>query len=95
MTKKVYVEPERLRKFAGGLKNFRSQIHELTDRLNGNLNHLSESWQDQEFDKFKLAIDTARQRLRKFSEEVERIAPQIERDARAAEEIHNQKLPNV
>lgn len=93
MAKNVFIEPERIRKFASDLASFRSDINELTDRLSGNLSRLSESWQDQEFAKFKEVFDSTQQRLRKFSVEVEQTIPKLERDARAAEEIHNVNLP--
>ena len=95
MPNKVYVEPERLRKFANDLKIFRSDVNELTSRLRGNLNRLSDSWQDQEFEKFRQVFEVAQERLRKFSDEIEQTVPKIERDAQAAEDYFNVNLPNI
>jgi len=94
MAEKVYIEPERVRKFAGDLSNFRAHIIELTERLRGNLGRLSDSWQDQEFDKFREAFETTQQRLQRFSHEVEQTLPKLERDAAAAEAIHSINMPS-
>lgn len=93
MANKIHIEPERLRKFASDLKKFRGTVDELTSRINGNLSRLSDSWRDQEFDKFKAAFADAQKKLRKFSAEAEQTVPKLERDARAAEEIHKIVLP--
>jgi uncharacterized protein YukE len=93
MADKVFTEPKRIRDFASDLSNFREHINELADRLRGNLSRLSESWRDEEFEKFREVFETAQQRLRKFSAEVEETLPKLERDAAAAEEIHRVKPP--
>lgn len=92
---KVYIEPERLRKFAGDLGNFKNNINELTSRLNGNLNRLGESWQDDGYREFKEHFERTKQRIRKFSDIVEQTLPKLERDAHAAEEIHKGSIPNI
>lgn len=95
MAKQVYAESERIRHFADDLKNFRSKVNELTSHLQGNMSRLSDTWQDQEFDNFAHAFASTQQILRRFSDEVERTLPKLERDARRAEEIHEIKTPNV
>jgi WXG100 family type VII secretion target len=91
----VNIESERLRKFANDLSNFRNNVNELTSRLNGNLNRLSESWEDDGFVQFKEHFERTQRRLRKFSEVVEQTVPKLERDAQAAEEIHTGGIPNI
>ena len=90
----VFIEPERLRKFASDLSTFRSNVNELTSRLNGNLDRLSESWQDEGFVRFREHFKQTQQRLKKFSDVVEQTVPKLARDAQAAEEIHKDALPN-
>lgn len=90
----VFIEPARLRKFANDLSKFRNNVNELTSRLNGNLERLSESWQDEGFIQFKEHFERTQERLRKFSDVVEQAVPKLERDAQAAEEIHKDGLPN-
>lgn len=92
---KVYIEPERLRKFSSDLGNFRNGVNELTNRLNGNISRLGESWQDDGFRQFKEHFERTKQRLRKFSDIVEQTIPKLERDANAAEEIHKGGIPNI
>ena len=93
--KNVFIEPERLRKFAADLGKFRSDVNDLTSRLNSNLNHLGESWQDEGFREFKEHFERTKQRLRKFSDVVEQTLPKLERDAHAGEEIHKGGIPNI
>lgn len=91
----IFVDEERLRDFAHALKGFRADVSELTQRLNYNLNQLSDSWKDQEFDNFRQAFETAQQRLKHFSAEVEQTVPQLERHAEAAKAIHEVKPPSI
>lgn len=95
MAKQVYADSESIRHFAGDLKNFRSRVNEITNRLQGNLSRLSDSWQDQEFDNFAHAFVATQQILLRFSDEVEKTLPNLERDAARTEEIHNPKVPNL
>lgn len=95
MSKKVFVDPKRLREFAADLKSFRSNVLELTGRLEGNLRQLSDSWRDEQFARFQDAFRTAQQRLRQFADEIEQTTPKLEKDAQAAEEIHNLQIPNL
>jgi uncharacterized protein YukE len=94
MSDKVFVDPRRLREFAADLKTFRSNVTELTGYLEGSLRQLSDSWHDEQFMRFQDAFRIAQQRLRHFAEEIEQTAPQLEKDAQAAEEIHNLQMPN-
>lgn len=91
---RVYIEPERLRKFAQDLSIFRNKVNELTSRLNVNLHRLSESWQDEGFMRFREHFERTQQRLNKFSDVVEQTVPKLERDAQAAGEIHKDQLPD-
>jgi uncharacterized protein YukE len=95
MSKKVFTEPERLRKFANNLKGFRSNIDDLNSQIRRNLSHLSESWRDQEFDSFIRSFESVQQKLRKFSDEVEHIVPNLERDAKRADDYINIQTPNI
>lgn len=95
MPKQVHVEPERIRRFASDLKGFRDKVGELTVQMRNNLSHLSDSWQDHEYENFAHAFVAAQQRLRKFSDEVEQTLPKLERDAERADEIHNVRLPSL
>lgn len=91
---KVFADPDRLRKFANDLSKFRNNVDELTERLNGNLHRLSESWQDDGFMQFREHFDRTHHRLKVFSAMVEQTVPKLQRDAQAVEEIHNDQLPN-
>lgn len=95
MSNKVFVEPRRLREFAADLKAFRSNVTELTGNLEGNLRQLSDSWRDEQFEHFRDSFRNAQQRLRQFADEIEQTTPQLEKDAQAAEEIHNLQIPGL
>jgi WXG100 family type VII secretion target len=94
MAKQADVDYAQIRHFADNLKTFRSKVIEINSRLQGNLNRLSDSWQDQEFDNFAQAFASAQQTLRRFTDEIEQTLPKLERDAQRAEEIHNPKAPD-
>lgn len=87
----AYVDPERLRDFAHRLKSFADLVENNAQSLNGRMGHLGESWRDQEYENFKQHFERTRLLLRKFTEEANRTAPLLERDAQAAEEYQQLK----
>lgn len=48
----AHVDPEELRRFAQGLKQFNNDLQSRMTVLNGQLNNLGTTWRDREHDKF-------------------------------------------
>ncbi|MCL0040896.1 WXG100 family type VII secretion target [Thermodesulfovibrionales bacterium] len=82
----VHVDPEKLRRFAGELRQFTEVINNYFNLLSNEMNRLGSSWQDQEYEKFKRGFAPSRQMLQKFADESKKIVPLLEKDATDIEE---------
>lgn len=88
----VNVDPEELRRFAGDLKKFNANVLQRFDKLTRETNRLGNSWQDQEFEKFKNHALPMLQLLKRFTNESDKLIPKLQRDADAIEEYRKQSL---
>ena len=63
------VDPNELRRFAHQLERFTSELETQMLMLRGQLSALSQSWRDQENEKFMQEFDVARQRALPYLQE--------------------------
>jgi hypothetical protein len=79
----IHVDPDRLSAMADLLEIFSRDIDiELTTLTNG-LASLGATWQDEEFKKFKKALQPVQAVLGEFREEIRKNKPKLEADAEA------------
>lgn len=83
----INVDPEKLREFAGKLKQFAVQVDEHTAAIKSNIDRLSDTWRDREFEHFVNEFALAQRYLSQFSEEARRTVPLLERDAEIIDEF--------
>ncbi len=88
----VDVDPEKLKSFAGDLKKFNDNIQQTFDKLNQQTNRLSESWQDQEFEKFKCSFLPTLKSLQDFTSETDKVIPKLRQDAEDIEEYRKKSI---
>jgi uncharacterized protein YukE len=91
-SQEVYATPERLRSFSRQLNAYAKFVEKSAGDLSGLMNRLHEGWSDKKFEEFDEQFKRAQKLLKKFSNEVDRTAPKIERDAEMLEEVLAQKL---
>jgi len=86
------VEPEKLREFARELKSFLSFVESIGVTVNGQLFLLRESWQDEQYDRFKEQFDKTFKLLQNFSVIADKEWRFLERKA---DELENYKKYNI
>lgn len=89
----VYVDPDRLRVIAEELSMFSGDIRTELTVLDGELARLGRSWQDEEYAKFKRAIQPLRRVLDQFQQEIARSKPEMLADAEAIRAYQRLKTP--
>ncbi len=77
----AHADSERLRTFADDLSLFSERIKELDQEMQHGLARLGETFQDDEFDKFRTHFRSSRQKLLGFVEEVKTLVPKLRVDA--------------
>ena len=83
---KAVVDPAELRQFASNLKTFNERMRDQTVRLNGQFQHLGETWRDQEHKKFAEVFQQTMHTLTQFMKVSQDHIPFLTRKAEAAEE---------
>ena len=89
----VHVNPERLGAIAEELSNFSSDVHAVLSSLDAELARLGRSWQDDEYTKFKRAIQPMRRVLDQFQQEITRSKPDMLADAEAIRAYQKLRTP--
>jgi uncharacterized protein YukE len=89
----VHVDPDRLRAIAEELGMFSGDIRTELTLLDGELARLGRSWQDEEYTKFKRAIQPLRKVLDQFQQEIARSKPDMLADAEAIRAYQRLKTP--
>jgi uncharacterized protein YukE len=69
MSEIAYVDPEKLRGFAGDLQSILGDYHRAMEMLERQLARLSATWRDDQFDTFAREVRTTRVILHEFIEE--------------------------
>jgi uncharacterized protein YukE len=77
----IHVDPDRLRAIAEELSMFSNDIKAELTLLECELAKLGRSWQDDEYGKFKHAIQPLRRILDQFNQEIMRSKPDLLADA--------------
>ncbi len=85
------VDPEDLRRFAGMLRDFNSDLQARLSALSGQLNTLSQSWRDQEQQKFTEEFSQHLRMAGRFVEANEEHIPYLLRKAERIEEYLQQR----
>jgi hypothetical protein len=88
---RAIVDPADLRRFAGGLKHFNTELaHQLTV-LQGQFGALGDTWRDQEHEKFAREFAETVQVLNRFIESSTTHVPFLLRKAERIEEYLSQR----
>ena len=88
----VFVDPEELRSFSRQLDSYAKFVESSAGRINGLMKRLGEYWTDGQFREFDEQFQAAQRLLKKFSAEVDRTVPKLDKDAEMAERIRAEKL---
>ncbi|MBC7228224.1 MAG: WXG100 family type VII secretion target [Thermoflexales bacterium] len=83
--------PEDLERFASELKRFNSQLAESMSRLNAQFSRLSDTWRDQEHQKFAQEFEQTMRILHQFIRASEQHIPLLLRKAQRLREYLNQR----
>ena len=89
----IQVDPDRLRAIAEELSMFSNDIRTQLTLLNNELSKLGRSWQDEEYKKFKNAIQPLHRILEQFQEEITRSKPDMLADAEAIRAYQKLQAP--
>ena len=85
------MDPEKVRRFAEELQRFNSDLENRMIMLQSRLGGLSDSWQDQEHEKFAEEFITTMKVIKKFTEASEKHTPFLLRKAQRIEEYLDQR----
>ncbi len=85
------VDPAELRRFAHNLKQFNTGLHDQMAVLHGQLLRLSDSWRDQEHEKFVEEFEQTMQVLDRFVAVTNEHIPFLMRKAERVEEYLQQR----
>ena len=85
------MDPEQVRRFADELKRFNSDLQDRVSSLQARFSALSDTWQDQEHEKFSEEFKQAMKALKKFVELSQQHTPYLLRKAQRIEEYLNQR----
>jgi uncharacterized protein YukE len=85
------VDPAELRRFANTLRHFCGEVQTQMGAMKGQLNALSETWRDQEHEKFAAEFEQTLFVLGKFVETSQQHVPFLLRKAEKIEEYLQQR----
>ena len=85
------VDPDELRRFANGLKRFNNELENQMLALQGQLKSLSETWRDQEQQRFADEFQQTMLSISRFLEATEEYVPFLLRKADRVEEYLRQR----
>jgi uncharacterized protein YukE len=84
----AFVNPERLRTFANLLRGYSDVTANGMSSLQTQLQRLSSTWRDQEYQRFQQEFQKASTQLANLRSEIDKLIPALEADAQKAEAIH-------
>lgn len=88
---KAVVDPDELRHFAMSLKKFVGGLRRSMTQVQGQMVSLSQTWRDQEQQKFQAEFEETMRSLQRFSETAETHIPFLLRKAERIEEYLKQR----
>jgi len=77
---------------ADNLRIFNNDIRIELEKLNDGMNHLGNTWRDEEFKKFKRAFDRLKEELTKLDQEISKRQPELKEDAQLLLDFLNRTL---
>ena len=89
----IHVDPDLLVAIAEELSMFSNDVKTELTLLDGELGRLGNTWQDEEYSKFKAAIQPLRRILDAFHEEITRSKPDLLADAEAIRAYQRRQAP--
>jgi uncharacterized protein YukE len=75
------VDPQELRRFASNLRQFNSDLEQCLQRVRGQFQHLSGTWQDSEYRKFAEVFEQTVLELRRYVQTSEAFIPVLDKKA--------------
>lgn len=91
MSPQAIADPEELERFAQELKQFNSQLGDSMGRLNGRFSRLSDTWRDQEHQKFAREYQQTMKVLTQFMRTADQQIPFLQRKAARIRDYLNQR----
>jgi uncharacterized protein YukE len=88
---KAVMDPEKVRRFAEELSRFNNDLQNRMMSLQARFAALSDTWQDQEHERFAEEFQQVMKALRKFVEVSQQQTPYLLRKAQRIEEYLNQR----
>lgn len=88
---KAVVDPEEMRQFAMALKKFTSRLSGDMTAMQGKMMSLSQTWRDQEHDKFAAEFDETMRAMQRFTRSAEEHIPFLLRKAERIDEYLRQR----
>ncbi|MCX6885861.1 MAG: WXG100 family type VII secretion target [Verrucomicrobiota bacterium] len=85
------MDPEQVRRFAEELKRFNIELQEKSAALQARFSSVSDTWQDQEHEKFAEEFRQTMKTLKRFVEVSNQHTPYLLRKAQRIEEYLNQR----
>lgn len=87
----VYSNPQRLLSLADNLRTFNNDLRIEMERMNDGLQHLGQTWQDDEFRKFKRNFDRLKDELTKLDQQISKREPELKEDAQLLRDYLNKQ----
>lgn len=91
MSPQAIADPEELERFAQELKQFTSQLDDSMKRLNSRFGRLSDTWRDQEHQKFARDYQQTMRVLTQFMHTADQQIPFLQRKAARIRDYLNQR----
>jgi uncharacterized protein YukE len=88
---KAIVDPEELRRFANDLKRFTTDLHTQMGSIHSRMSLLSQTWRDQEQQKFSEEFEQTLKQLSRFTEACNLHVPFLLRKAQRVDEYLQQR----
>lgn len=85
------VKPEELRKFCAHLKQFETNLREMSTKINSHARELATTWRDQEHQKFSEEFSQSMKLIQNLLESSEKYSQFLVRKAEAAEKYLKQR----
>ena len=88
---RAIVDPEELRRFAAGLKQFCERMNADMTQLQGRMHALGNTWRDQEHEKFASEFEETMRSMARFTRSAEEHIPFLMRKAERIEDYLRQR----
>ena len=88
----ISVNPQRLLLLAENLRIFNNDVRTELGKMNDGLRHLGQTWQDEEYKKFKRFFDRIKEDLTKLDQEISKREPELKEDAQLLRDYLNKQI---